>query len=175
MNLKLASLLLTAFFTITIYAAPPVEEGKSIFQARCAACHNIHKTMTGPALAGVDQRRSMDWIINFVHSSQSVIKSGDKEAIALFEQYKNIPMPDHQDLSDSQIKNVVAYIKTEASVGKKEATDKKTVQKTKTILPFVVNNYGYMLSLFAVFTLLIGVIIFAVQVNNYKRNYFRKQ
>jgi len=84
-------------------------------------------------------------------------------------------MPDHQDLSDSQIKNVVAYIKTEASAAKKEVTDKKTVHKTKTILPFVVSNYGYMLSLFAVFTLLIGAIIFAVQVNNYKRNYFRKQ
>ena len=82
MNLKrtLLPTLLLLSLSLFLNAAPPVEEGKSIFQARCAACHNINKTMTGPALAGVDQRRSLDWIINFVHSSQTVIKNGDKDA-----------------------------------------------------------------------------------------------
>jgi len=175
MKLKLA-LLLTAFPLATIiYAAPPVEEGKAIFTTRCAGCHNIHKTLTGPALAGVDQRRSIDWIVNFVHSSQTVIKKGDKDAVALFEKFNKIPMPDHKDLSDGQIKNVVEYIKSEASVVKTETADEKKAETPTTVLPIYFKNYGFMISFLGVFALLIGVIIFAAQVNRYKRNYFAQK
>src|SRR5215213_6546277 len=93
--------------TIVLHAAPPAEEGKTIFTSRCAGCHNVNKQVVGPALAGVNQRRSLDWIINFVHSSQTVIQKGDKDAVALFKQFNNIPMPDHKDLSEGQIKNLV--------------------------------------------------------------------
>ena len=87
--------------------------------------------MTGPALAGVDERRSMDWIINFIHSSQSVIKSGDKDAIALYEKFNKIPMPDHPDLSDDKIKSIVAYIKSET----KTATDTAPFDKAGKLHP----------------------------------------
>lgn len=175
--MKLKFALLTALFlTATVlHAAPPVEEGKSIFQARCAACHNVNKTLTGPALAGVDQRRSMDWIVDFVHSSQTMVKAGDKDAVALFNQFNKIPMPDHKDLSETQIKNVVEYIKTEAGAAKKETTEKKPEVATKTYLPITFKNYGYMISIFGAFALLIGVIIFAVRVNQYKKAYFRQK
>lgn len=86
-------LLLLAAITISTMAAPPVEEGKNIFSTRCAGCHNVHKTLTGSALAGVDQRHSMEWIIDFVHSSQSMIKKGEKEAVTLFEKFNKIPIP----------------------------------------------------------------------------------
>lgn len=175
MKLKLA-LVLTAFsLSAFVYAAPPVEEGKSIFQSRCAACHNISKTLTGPALAGVDQRHSIDWIVNFVHSSQSMVKAGDKEALALFNQFNKIPMPDHTDLSDAQIKNVVEYIKAEAAAAKNQAMEKKPEVTTESYLPIEFRNYGYLLSFFAVFALLIGITIFAVKVNVYKKAYFRQK
>ncbi len=107
--------LLLFFFSATLaQAAPPVEEGKTIFTTRCAGCHQVNRQVVGPALAGVDQRRSLDWIISFVHSSQTLAKNGDKEAVALLKQFNNIPMPDHKDLSDENIKNVVAYIQAEA-------------------------------------------------------------
>ena len=56
-----------------------------IFSSRCASCHNVNKVVVGPALAGVSDRHTEDWIIHFVHSSQSVIKGGDTAAIALYE------------------------------------------------------------------------------------------
>jgi mono/diheme cytochrome c family protein len=177
-SMKLKFALLTAvFLTATIlYATPPVEEGKSIFQARCAACHNVNKTLTGPALAGVDQRRSIDWIVNFVHSSQAMVKAGDKDAVALFNQFNKIPMPDHTDLSETQIKNVVEYIKLEATTAQKDAVEKKPAATvTKTYLPITFKNYGYMISFLGAFALLIGVIIFAVKVNRYKKAYFRQK
>src|SRR5881398_2429281 len=92
-------------------ANPPLDEGRTIFTARCSGCHNVNKIVTGPALAGVDQRHSIDWIINFVHSSQTVIKGGDQAAVTLFEKFNKIPMPDHPDLTADNIKNIVEYIK----------------------------------------------------------------
>jgi len=75
MRNKLAAYLTLGLFlcssNLKAYADPPVNEGKVIFNSRCASCHNVNKILTGPALAGVDQRYSIDWIVNFVHSSQA--------------------------------------------------------------------------------------------------------
>src|SRR6476660_9843167 len=110
--MKIRLILFTLLLSATALAAPPAEEGRAIFTARCAGCHNVNKILTGPALAGVDQRHSIDWIINFVHSSQTVIKSGDKTAVALFEKFNRIQMPDHPDLTEKNIRDVVEFIKS---------------------------------------------------------------
>jgi len=97
-----------------VFSVPPVDEGKKTFTSRCASCHNVNKIVLGPALAGVTDRHSEDWIIKFVHSSQTVIKSGDHAAITLYEKFNKIPMPDHPDLSIENIKGILAYIKSES-------------------------------------------------------------
>ena len=173
MKLKSALLLAAILFTTLLNATPPVDEGKAIFTTRCAGCHNVHKQLTGPALAGVDRRRSLDWIVNFVHSSQTVIKKGDKEAVALFKQFNNIPMPDHTDLTAAQIGNVVEYIKAEAAAPPKETAKKQDV-KREGYLPIEFKNYGFLLTLFSLLTLLIGVAMFALKVTRYKNQYFQK-
>lgn len=90
-------------------AAFAEESGKEIFQQRCAACHSIGGgRLVGPDLAGVTERRSEDWLLKFIKSSQAVIKSGDPTAKALFDDYKMV-MPD-QALSDEQIKGILVFI-----------------------------------------------------------------
>jgi cytochrome c551/c552 len=106
----ISSLLLS--LTLFVFSIPPAEEGKMIFSARCASCHNVNKVIVGPALAGVSERHTEDWIIHFVHSSQTVIKGGDKTAIALYEKFNKVPMPDHPDLSTENIRGILAYIKS---------------------------------------------------------------
>ncbi|MFN5930145.1 MAG: c-type cytochrome, partial [Sphingobacteriales bacterium] len=32
------------------------QDGKAIFQQKCAACHAVDKNLTGPALKGVEER-----------------------------------------------------------------------------------------------------------------------
>jgi mono/diheme cytochrome c family protein len=170
-----SGLLLTAVsLGVFAHAAPPVEEGKTIFTTRCAGCHNIHKVLTGPALAGVDKRRSLDWIVNFVHSSQAVIKKGDKDAVALFKQFNNIQMPDHSDLTAAQIGNVVEFIKAEASAPVKQKSTAEQKQVNESYMPIEFKNFGFLLSFFSVFALLVGVIILAYKVDRYKKNYFGK-
>ena len=156
-------------------AAPPVEEGKAIFSARCAACHNVNKVITGPALAGVDQRRSIDWIINFVHSSQTVIKKGDKDAVALFEKFNKIPMPDHPDLTSDHIKSIVEFIKAEASTGSEKAPFNKPGKLRPVYTPLSITNYGFFIGYLAVVTLLIIGLLIAVKVKSMERNMRRNQ
>jgi len=87
-----------------------VDEGEQLFNQVCVACHTINKgKLIGPDLANVHQRRPEEWIIRFVKSSQSVVKSGDAYATALFEEFNNIPMPDN-NFSDAQILNIISYI-----------------------------------------------------------------
>ena len=106
----LVGFLLTGGWLIGTASAFAQESGKEIFQQRCAACHSIGGgRLVGPDLAGVSDKRPEDWLIKFIKSAQAVVKSGDKTAMALFEEYK-MPMPD-QALSDTQVKAVLAHVK----------------------------------------------------------------
>ena len=167
MKYKFLFLLTLLALSISVIAAPPVEEGKAIFAARCAACHNINKQLTGPALAGLHERRSMDWIVSFIKSSQSLVKSGDKDAVALYEQFNKIPMPDHPDLTDDNIKNIVEYIKAESNTDENAAPFARPAKIRPAYLPVTNNNFfwGYL----AVVGLLIVTLLFAVQVKEIQR------
>ena len=151
--------------------ADPVEEGRAIFSSRCAACHNVNKTMTGPALAGVYDRRSEDWIIKFIKSSQSLVKSGDKDATALFEKFNRIPMPDHPDLTDDNIKSIIEYIKKESKpVDAEKAPFAKPGKKMVNYKPLSLQeDYGLFVIYLVVVGLLISSLVFAVKLNSYRR------
>lgn len=85
--------------------------GEEIFKSVCSACHTINKgRLVGPDLSGVYQLRDEQWLIRFIRSSQQLIKSGDSSAIAIYEEYNKIPMPDNK-LSDEQILSLIKYIK----------------------------------------------------------------
>jgi cytochrome c551/c552 len=147
--------------------ANPPEEGKTIFLSRCAACHNVNKVLTGPALSGVYERRNIDWIINFVHSSQSMVKKGDSAAVALFEKFNRIVMPDHSDLTEADIKNVVEYIKVESKPAGVTTTPfaKPTRQQTQ-YRPLSINNYLVFGGYIFVVILLAAVLYYAVYIKS---------
>lgn len=84
------------------------EPGEQLFQTHCNACHTVGGgRRVGPDLKGVSERHSEEWLIKFVQSSQTVIKSGDPAANKLFDEYK-VQMPD-QPLTAAEVKSVIAY------------------------------------------------------------------
>ena len=167
---------LSLVFTSATMANPLPEAGKTIFTARCAACHNVNKQLTGPALAGVNDRRSIDWIINFVHSSQTVIKGGDKDAVALFTKFNRIPMPDHPDLTADDIKNIVEYIKSETvTTTSEEAPFAKPDSLKPNYLPLSIHNYGFFTIILALVGLLIASLVVLVKVREYEKKYWMEK
>jgi len=86
--------------------------GKSLFNSLCAACHKPYSKSIGPALNGVTERQSVEWIKSWVHNSSAVIASGDAAALAIFEEFNKMPMPAFPQLSDAEIGDILAYVET---------------------------------------------------------------
>ncbi|HEX7846228.1 MAG TPA: cytochrome c [Chitinophagaceae bacterium] len=162
--------LLTGLCLSGIANANPIEEGKTLFMTRCAACHNVNKVMTGPALAGVHERRTEEWIIEFVRSSQTLVKSGDKDAVALFEKFNKVPMPDHPDLTSENIKSIIEYIKTETKPVESDAAPfAKPGKKRVDYKPLSIQqDYWFFIGYLIVVGLLISSLLFAVRMKYFQ-------
>ena len=93
------------------------DQGQETFQTLCSACHTIGGgALVGPDLNGIDERRSEAWIISFVQNSQQMVEAGDPDAVAVFEEYNRIPMPD-QPLSDQEVLAILDYVRGTATTG----------------------------------------------------------
>jgi mono/diheme cytochrome c family protein len=92
------------------WAEADLDVGEQAFNTTCFACHTIGGgKRVGPDLAGIQDKRSSDWLTSFIRSSQSMVREGDVAAIAIVDEYNGMIMPDAV-LSDDQINSVVAYI-----------------------------------------------------------------
>lgn len=98
------------FFSYSLVHAD-AENGKKLFSGRCASCHAVDKKVVGPALAGIETRRDEAWLIKWIRNSSEVIKSGDAYAVKLFNEYNKSVMTAFPDLSDDDIRDILAYIK----------------------------------------------------------------
>lgn len=104
------------------------EHGEAVFRANCASCHAMGMKMTGPDLTGILSRRDESWVRNFIVASQSMIKEGDPDAVALWDEYKTV-MPDHPHLTDEDLDGLIAYVD---AGGEKKELPKEVVDITKT-------------------------------------------
>lgn len=90
-------------------------QGQDIFKSTCAPCHTVGKgRLVGPDLKNISEKRTQKWLVDFIKSSQSVIKSGDADAVAIYKEYNNMLMPD-QPLNAEQIKAILNYINSAGS------------------------------------------------------------
>ena len=102
-------------FFISLLSAFAQDKAEVAFKQNCAACHSIGKgRLVGPDLSDVHKRRTESWLLNFIKSSQTVIKSGDQTADSLFRAYNLILMPDQTTLSSGDIKDILIYIKSKS-------------------------------------------------------------
>jgi len=86
--------------------------GKALFNTNCAACHNLDRKMTGPALRGVTGRHAKDWFYKWVANSSALIKSGDADAVKLFAENNQSVMTAFPQLSKQDVDNILAYTDT---------------------------------------------------------------
>lgn len=89
-----------------------IQQGQSLFRQNCTVCHAIDQVVVGPALGGVHTRRSLPWLISFIRNSQRLIRSGDPEAVEIYNRFNRTEMPSF-NFSDEEIISILAYIKHE--------------------------------------------------------------
>ena len=84
--------------------------GEAKFQAICTACHMAEQRMIGPALKGVYERRSPEWVMNMILNPDGMLKE-DPIAKALLKEYNNAIML-NQNLTEEEARNVAEYLRT---------------------------------------------------------------
>ena len=79
----------------------PPSNGEELFRTRCASCHSlgledgqgIGMRSIGPDLIGVTRQRDPVWLSRWIREPDRMLVQKDPVAMALFEQYGKIPMP----------------------------------------------------------------------------------
>ena len=99
----------TLFSSNLIAQDPDVQKGKSLFNSQCAACHKLNRNLVGPALKGVSAKYEKDWLYSWIKNSQALIKSGDPQAVAIYEEWNKVAMNAFPNLSNEDIDNILAY------------------------------------------------------------------
>lgn len=103
-------LLLLAFILLHSFTSVAQPDGKALFQANCAACHNPIKDATGPALKGVSGRvPNKEWLYKWVKNSAAVISSGDKYANEIYTKWNKTAMTAFPALTNEEIDAIIKY------------------------------------------------------------------
>ena len=86
-----------------------IDLGKKLFNTNCAACHKLDKKAVGPALSGVTEKYDKQWLYDWIRNGNQMIRDGDAQAIAIWEEYNRSVMTNYPQFSDQDIDNILAY------------------------------------------------------------------
>jgi len=95
--------------SLSISQEADIQAGKSLFNANCAACHQLNRKAVGPALSGVTEKYDREWLYNWIKNGTQMIKDGDPQAVAIWEEYNRAVMTNYPQFSNEQIDNILAY------------------------------------------------------------------
>jgi len=84
-------------------------KGEQTFNTICIACHATDKRMIGPAMAGLYERRSPEWVMNMILNPDGMLEE-DPIAKALLKEYNNAIML-NQNLSEEDTRAVAEYLR----------------------------------------------------------------
>lgn len=84
--------------------------GEAKFNAICVACHMVDQRMIGPAMKGVYERRSPEWVMNMILNPDGMLKE-DPIAKALLKEYNNAIML-NQNLTEEETRDIAEYLRT---------------------------------------------------------------
>jgi cytochrome c551/c552 len=111
-KLTLALLIFFSFSGIKIFA----QDGKALFQSKCASCHNVFKDVTGPKLGGAIDKEyyggDMKKIYNWIYNVNTLINA-DPYYTGLKNQFGSVMTQfERNSLPEKDIDAIFAYIKT---------------------------------------------------------------
>jgi len=106
-----SAFIFTVLFSIALFTNG--QDGKALFNQKCASCHAIDKQLVGPALKGVEDRwDDKKMLYEWVRNSAAVIKKGYPRAVAVYAEYNKVQMSLFPELKDQDIDAILGYINT---------------------------------------------------------------
>lgn len=139
--MRIITTVLRALFFVSLLSisftgfSQTAEEGEKLFSANCTSCHAFTEKVVGPPLKGAHTKHKEDWLIKWVKNSQKMIKSGDAMAVQLSKENNESVMTSFENLSDNQVKSIIAYIKVESEKPVEIATTTGTTSTTGGVPP----------------------------------------
>jgi protein SCO1 len=95
-------------------SAKPIDvqdQGRYMFGTHCSACHTIgHGDKIGPDLQGIAAQRDADWLRRMVQNPDKLLADKDPLAVALFDKYKQVIMPNLR-LTDMETMDIINFLK----------------------------------------------------------------
>jgi cytochrome c2 len=115
-QVKFFAWLLFSAISVSTTLAADAQNGKKLYESNnCGSCHAFNKKIIGPALAGVNDRHSEEWLIQWIRNNKKLRETGDAEALKLYAEYNSSPMNVYENLSADDVKDILAYIKLDAT------------------------------------------------------------
>ncbi len=152
-----------------------VAEGEKLFNANCTSCHALNEKVVGPALKGVNDKYDEAWLIKWIKNSQAMVKSGDAKAVKVYNENNQSVMTSFENLSDAQIKSILAYIKTPPAAAPTSGTPTGTDTATTTPAEnsFYNNTTLIALSIMALILFIIVFVLYRIK-NTVQGIYYQK-
>ncbi len=127
-TLSLRTLLASIFtiFALQLAHSQDPKLGEALFKDNCASCHSrdMKKDMTGPALAGVEERWAKfpkEELYSWIRNSSGVLANSSLKSNSyvkgLYASYNNAVMTPFPSLKDEEIASLLLYIKNVAESG----------------------------------------------------------
>lgn len=83
--------------------------GADLFKNMCSACHKMEKKFVGPAVAGVTERRTHEWIMNMILNPEQMIKEDPIAKKLLIE--SNMAVMANQNLEEDEARAILEYFR----------------------------------------------------------------
>jgi protein SCO1 len=91
--------------------ALPDHPGEGLFRKLCSSCHTVGVgTRIGPDLRNVNERRSEQWLVQFITKPGKMLSEKDPIAVALDNEFPVAVMPS-LGVTESDARDLVAYLK----------------------------------------------------------------
>lgn len=86
-----------------------VADGKIVYDVKCQSCHKLtDERLVGPGWKGVTDRRTPEWIMNFVTNVDEML---EKDTAAQRQLEVCLVRMPNQNLSDAEARNVLEYMR----------------------------------------------------------------
>ena len=86
-----------------------VARGNEVFENNCTACHLPYKEKIGPALVGITERRTPEWIMNMILNPVEMVQT-DPICLGLLAQYNTV-MAD-QNIEEEEARSILEFFRT---------------------------------------------------------------